>query len=83
MGLIFHRDDLLVSLKRTLVPIIVGAVAASFIGPHLDLGSLQNVVSGVVSAVYYSVVRVVEMYRPNFGLLLGARKLPIYVDSRV
>lgn len=79
----WNKDDLLVSLKRTLVPIVVGVVAASFIGPHVDLGSLQNVVSGVVSAVYYSVVRTVEMYRPNFGLLLGARKLPIYVDSRV
>lgn len=83
MRFLFHREDLLVSLKRTYVPIIVGAVAASFIGPHLDLGSLENVVSGVISAVYYSVVRVVEMHRPNFGLLLGARKLPIYVDSRV
>lgn len=81
--MIWGRDDFLVSLKRTLVPIVVGAVAASFIGPHVNLGSLENVVSGVVSAVYYSVVRYVEMYRPNIGLLLGARKLPIYVDSRV
>lgn len=81
--MIFHRDDLLVSLKRTIVPIVVGVLAASFIGPHVDLGSLENVVSGVISAVYYTAVRVVELSRPNFGLLLGARKLPIYVDSRV
>lgn len=79
----WNKEDFLVSLTRTIVPIVVGAVAASFVGPHVDLGSLENVVSGVISAVYYSVVRFVEMYRPNIGVLLGARKTPIYVDSRV
>lgn len=81
--MVWSRADFLVSLKRTLVPIIVGSVAASFVGPYVDLGSLETVTSGVISAVYYSVVRYIEMYRPNIGLLLGARKLPVYVDSRV
>lgn len=81
--MVWNREDFLVSLKRTIVPIVVGSIAASFVGPHVDLGSLDNVVSGLISAVYYSVVRYVEMFRPNIGLLLGARKLPIYVDSRV
>jgi hypothetical protein len=33
-------DALLTSLKRTLIPIVVGAVAASFIGPHIDQSAL-------------------------------------------
>lgn len=74
-----NKDDLLVSLKRTLVPIIVGVLAASFMGPHVNLGALEHVVSGVVSAVYYVVVRLVEGRVPAFGVLLGAKKQPVYV----
>lgn len=75
-----NKHDLLISLRRTLVPIIVGAVVGSFVGPYVDPVALQNVVSGVVSAVYYAVVRVVELRVPSFGVLLGARQQPVYRD---
>lgn len=80
--MMWNKEDFLVSIRRTLVPIVIGAVAASFVGPYVDAGSLNNVVSGVISAVYYSVVRWAEMYKPSFGFLLGARKTPIYIDSK-
>lgn len=72
------KDDLLVSIRRTIVPIIVGVLAATFVGPHVDLGALEHVVSGVVSAVYYVVIRLVEGRNPAFGVLLGATKQPTY-----
>ena len=72
------KDDLLVSIRRTVVPIVVGVLAATFLGPHVDLGASEHVVSGVVSAVYYVVVRLVEGRNPAFGVLLGATKQPTY-----
>jgi len=77
------RDDLLVSIRRTVVPIVVGVLAASFVGPHVDLGALEHVVSGVVSAVYYVVLRLVEGRVPAAGVLLGAKKQPTYVAPGV
>ena len=75
------RDDVLVSLRRTLVPIIVGSVSGSFLAPYVDPAALTTVVSGVISAVYYGVLRLVEGRVPAVGVLLGARKQPVYVDS--
>ena len=74
------RDDVLVSLRRTLVPIIVGSVAGSFLAPYVDPQALTTVVSGLISAVYYAVLRFVEGRVPAVGVLLGARKQPVYVD---
>ena len=76
-----NKVDLLVSLRRTLVPIIVGSVSGSFLAPYVDPAALTTVVSGVISAVYYGVLRLVEGRVPAVGVLLGARKQPVYVDS--
>ena len=73
------NSDLLVSLRRTLVPIIVGAISASFLGADLDPDALQSVIGGLISGVYYTVVRLVELKLPGAGFLLGARKQPVYV----
>ena len=47
-----NKDDLLVSLRRTLVPVIVGLVAGSFLAGHVDPEALEKVVTGAVTAVY-------------------------------
>jgi hypothetical protein len=78
-----NKDDLLVSLKRTLVPITVGVVAGSFLAAHVDVGSLEKVVSGVISGVYYTAIRLIESRCPTAGVLLGSKKQPVYVDSTV
>lgn len=75
-----NKDDLLVSLRRTLVPVIVGLVAGSFLAGHVDPEALEKVVTGAVTAVYYLVVRLLESKMPAFGLLLGSRKQPVYLD---
>lgn len=75
-----NRDDLLVSLRRTLVPMVVGLVAGSFLAGYINLESLESVVSGVVTAVYYLVLRLLEQKVPSFGVLLGSKKQPVYLD---
>ena len=74
------NNDFLISLRRTLVPIIVGAVSASFLGPHISPDALETVAGGVISAVYYSVIRFLELKVPGVGVLLGAKKQPVYVS---
>ena len=73
-------SDLLISIRRTVVPIIVGAVTGSFLAPYVDPVQLTAVVSGVVSGLYYTVLRVAEARHPGLGALLGARKQPVYTD---
>lgn len=72
------KENLLVSLKRTLIPIIVGAVAASFLAGYVDPLALERVLSGVISAVYYVVIRFAETKFPGVGVLLGSKAQPVY-----
>lgn len=76
-----HYSDLLISIRRTVVPMVVGLVAGSFLGPYVDPDALEKVVTGAVSAVYYIAIRLLESHVPNIGLLLGARKQPVYVSA--
>ena len=78
----FNKDDLLVSLRRTLVPMIVGLVAGSFLAGYVNPDALDEVVTGAVTAVYYLVVRLLESKMPVFGLLLGSKKQPVYLDPK-
>ena len=75
-----NKDDLLVSLRRTLVPMIVGLVAGSFLAGYVNPDALDEVVTGAVTAVYYLVVRLLESKVPAFGLLLGSKKQPVYLE---
>lgn len=77
---LIYKDDILVSLKRTLVPILVGAIAGTIIGQWIDQQTLQNVVGSIVAGVYYTVVRFLEFKHPSIGVLLGSKKQPIYVE---
>lgn len=74
--------NLLLSLKRTLIPIIIGAVAASFLAGYVDPVALERVLSGVISAVYYTVIRVVETKYPGAGVLLGSKAQPVYEEPK-
>lgn len=71
-------EDLLPSLKRTLVPIVVGVVGASALGRFVDEVALVELTVGVIAALYYTVLRVVEMRWPQFGVLLGSTRQPWY-----
>lgn len=72
-------NDVLDSLKRTLVPIIVGMISASVVGPYVDIPALDDLLAGLIAAGYYTVLRLVEVRFPSAGLLLGAARQPHYL----
>lgn len=80
---VVYKGDVLVSIKRTLVPIIVGAVAGTILGQWVDINTIENFVGSIISGVYYTVVRFIEAKHPAIGILLGSKKQPIYVDVEV
>lgn len=70
--------NLLTSVKRTLVPIIVGVLGASFLGGYIDSATMSTFLSGLISSLYYVVLRFIETKWPEAGILLGARYQPVY-----
>jgi len=74
-----EKTNLLLSIRRTIVPILVGLIMASFIGKYIDdVQELQNVLSSVIAAVYYAIIRIIETKWPKIGILLGAKTQPVY-----
>jgi hypothetical protein len=72
--------NLLVSLRRTLVPVAVGFLLAQAarVGFDIPAEDLTGVLEALVTGSYYAVVRIAEQYAPALGILLGASKQPKY-----
>lgn len=70
--------DVLDSLKRTLIPIVVGVVGASMLGPYIDESALRDLLAGLIAGGYYALLRFVELRYPQAGVLLGAARQPHY-----
>jgi hypothetical protein len=75
-----HTSDLLLSLRRTLVPVVVGYLLArtARFGLNLPPEQLTGVVEALVTGGYYALIRVAESYWPAAGVLLGATRQPRY-----
>lgn len=74
-------NALVASVIRTLVPVIVGQVAswlllAHVILPPTALAGLSAFVGGLLTAIYYVGVRVLEQQWPALGILLGLPSSP-------
>jgi hypothetical protein len=76
--------DVLVSHVRTYTPVAVGTLLAWVASRGLDLTGYSNAVNvfvvPIVIAVYYAGARLLERKWPVFGLLLGSRRQPTYVQ---
>ena len=72
--------DYELSLRRTIVPVIVGLVLAQAARANMTLPAehVQGVVEAVFIMGYYALVRAVERYVPEAGILLGAFIQPRY-----
>ena len=75
-----NTDDLLLSLRRTLVPILVGFLLAQATraGFAIPADQLTGVIEALITGTYYAIVRIVEVSWPAAGVLLGASKQPRY-----
>lgn len=75
--------DVLASLIRTAVPVVVGWVIAWLATRWLDLTAYSNAINAwlvpVCIAGYYTLVRLLEAKFPAFGWLLGLKAQPKYV----
>jgi|SRR5690349_9930662 len=76
---------ILLSVVRTVVPLVVGVIVAGFtkLGIPVDDQDVASVVNGVVTIVvaagYYLLARVLEVVASSkFGWLLGYAKAPAY-----
>lgn len=74
-------SDVLTSIRRTIVPLVVGYLLAQAAraGFSIDEGQLTGVVESLVTGVYYSALRILEVKWPQVGVLLGATRQPIYL----
>lgn len=82
-------SNYVVSLIRTGVPILVGALLAWLasslhvvIGPSSQAG-LVSLCVAVLSAGYYALVRLLERWKPSLGVLLGVPAKPVYSKPKV
>lgn len=74
-------NTLVLSLIRTYVPILIGGLVAWLltIGVDLDAEAQAGLIvalTGVLQAVYYTAVRLLEQRFPGVGVLLGSAKTP-------
>ena len=72
--------DYELSLRRTIVPVLVGIVLAQAARTNMTLPAehVQGVVEAVFIMGYYALVRALERYVPEAGVLLGAFIQPRY-----
>jgi len=72
--------DYELSVRRTVVPAVVGILLAQAARANLTLPAehVVGLVEAVFVTVYYGVVRAVERYVPEAGLFLGAFVQPRY-----
>jgi hypothetical protein len=75
--------NLVMSLIRTWVPIIVGALISwlTNLGLHVNdelRGGMTILLTALFIGVYYTVVRVLERQFPALGMLLGTARQPLY-----
>lgn len=76
--------DLLASLWRTVVPLIVGTVAAwlAHAGIGVDSAAATAWLTAAFSAAYYTLFRLLEAHlSARWGWLLGLARPPHYPDS--
>jgi hypothetical protein len=73
--------DYELSVRRTVVPAVVGIILAQAARANFTLPA--DHITGLVEAVfitgYYAIVRAIERYVPEAGVLLGAFIQPRYV----
>lgn len=79
----FERNNVFVSIKRTLIPVLVGSILAGLtaLGLDVDPEALLSVLTGIYSSAYYLLARYLEAKNPLFGkILLGNEAQPLYLE---
>ena len=79
----FHSYDFFLSVRRTVVPFVVGAVGATVAGPYLPDALVAEWVTVGLATIYYVGLRLFETKFPAVSVLLGGKGQPTYVDPEL
>ena len=52
--------DLLTSLRRTIIPMVMGWVLSLPIAPYVDAAALETALVALLGAAYYAILRLLE-----------------------
>lgn len=76
---------LLPSVLRTVVPILYAMLVKWGVVNWLDVPSLlwENIITALVTTVFYIGLRLAERYQSQIGWLLGYAQQPVYVSGEV
>lgn len=74
------KNELVTSLKRTVVPLVIGWSVAvlSRLGYDTNDESLSLALQALFTSVYYGAILVIEKREPKAGLLIGGTQQPTY-----
>lgn len=76
----YIADELLASVRRTVIPLLVGwslTLLAKW-GFDLDEQTLTVAIQAGITSVYYAIIRVIERSKPAAGVLIGGKSAPYY-----
>ena len=76
--------DLLTSIRRTVVPMVMGWLMTLPIGPYIDERAVETALVALLGAAYYAVMRVLEergIRIASFLVGLGVTVAPKYQDD--
>ena len=76
--------DLLTSIRRTVVPMVMGWLMTLPIGPYIDERAVETALVALLGAAYYAVMRVLEdrgIKVASFLVGLGFTVAPKYQDD--
>jgi len=76
--------DLLTSIRRTVVPMVMGWLMTLPIGPYIDERAVETALVALLGAAYYAVMRVLEdrgIKVASFLVGLGYTVAPKYQDD--
>lgn len=78
-------SNVVTSIIRTVVPVVVGSILAVLAkrGFDLDQAEINSWLIPTVISGYYAIVRTLEAKYPNLGWLLGVPKAPGYSAASV
>lgn len=80
-------NSFVVSQIRTVAPILVGGLVSWLAtrGFNIDTevqAGLVIMLTGILQATYYLFARLLEIWNPKFGVLLGATSQPVYKETK-
>lgn len=77
------NKDLLTSLRRTIVPFVMGWIATLPISQFVDTSEIEKALVVIIGSAYYAVLRLLEsrgVPAASWWIAFGRTTAPVYVE---